>query len=100
MDSSKGKQILRLALPLILQQLCLQLQIWIDRAMLGHVNALFFSAILAVLIAVSVELEPVPIMTARLTSSFHLPRYSLSRNEPSEKPSISCGPPGNRADRT
>lgn len=45
MDSSKGKQILRLALPLILQQLCLQLQIWIDRAMLGHVNALFFSAI-------------------------------------------------------
>lgn len=45
MEASKGKQILRLALPLILQQLCLQMQIWIDRAMLGHVNALFFSAI-------------------------------------------------------
>ena len=38
-------RILRLAFPLILQQLCLQLQIWIDRAMLGHVNAEFFSAI-------------------------------------------------------
>lgn len=42
---SRGKQILSLALPLILQQLCLQLQIWIDRAMLGHLNAEFFSAI-------------------------------------------------------
>lgn len=39
------KQILSLALPLILQQLCLQLQVWIDRAMLGHVNPEFFSAI-------------------------------------------------------
>ena len=38
-------RILHLALHLILQQLCLQLQIWIDRAMLGHVNAEFFSAI-------------------------------------------------------
>ena len=45
MKSSKGKQILQLALPLILQQLCLQMQIWIDRAMLGHLNADFFSAI-------------------------------------------------------
>ncbi len=39
------KRIFHLALPLILQQLCLQLQIWIDRAMLGHVNAAFFAAI-------------------------------------------------------
>ena len=38
-------RILRLALPLVLQQLCLQLQIRIVRAMLGHVNAEFFSAI-------------------------------------------------------
>lgn len=42
---SKSKQILNLALPLILQQLCLQLQVWIDRAMLGHVNPEFFSAV-------------------------------------------------------
>lgn len=42
---STGRRILRLAIPLILQQLCLQLQIWIDRAMLGHVNAEFFSAV-------------------------------------------------------
>ena len=41
----KSKQILTLALPLILQQLCLQLQVWIDRAMLGHVNTEFFAAI-------------------------------------------------------
>ena len=39
------RHILVLALPLILQQLCLQLQIWIDRAMLGHINAAFFSAL-------------------------------------------------------
>lgn len=45
MSISKAKQILQLALPLILQQLCLQLQVWIDRAMLGHINADFFSAI-------------------------------------------------------
>jgi len=38
-------KIIRIALPLILQQLCLQLQIWIDRAMLGHVNPEFFSAV-------------------------------------------------------
>ena len=41
----KIKQILALALPLILQQLCLQMQIWIDRAMLGHINTGFFAAI-------------------------------------------------------
>ena len=45
MSASKIRRILYLALPLILQQLCLQLQLWIDRAMLGHVNAAFFSAI-------------------------------------------------------
>ena len=45
MNRSRAKQIFRLALPLILQQLCLQLQIWIDRAMLGHRNPEFFSAI-------------------------------------------------------
>ena len=45
MTASKARRILYLALPLIMQQLCLQLQIWIDRAMLGHVNAEFFSAI-------------------------------------------------------
>ena len=38
-------QVLRLALPLIAQQVCLQMQVWIDRAMLGHANAVFFSAI-------------------------------------------------------
>ena len=38
-------KIVKIALPLILQQLCLQFQIWIDRAMLGHVNSEFFSAV-------------------------------------------------------
>ena len=45
MKSPKALRILQLALPLILQQLFLQLQVWIDRAMLGHLNAVFFSAI-------------------------------------------------------
>ena len=45
MPASRARRILHLALPLILQQLCLQLQVWIDRAMLGHVNTEFFSAI-------------------------------------------------------
>lgn len=45
MKPANSRRILSLALPLILQQLCLQMQIWIDRAMLGHVNAAFFSAI-------------------------------------------------------
>lgn len=45
MEYSRAKQILRLAIPLILQQLCLQLQLWIDRAMLGHLDSAFFSAI-------------------------------------------------------
>lgn len=45
MKKAQVKQIFQLALPLILQQFCLQLQIWIDRAMLGHLNAEFFSAI-------------------------------------------------------
>lgn len=45
MTASKGKRILQLALPLIFQQLCLQLQVWIDRAMLGHINVDYFSAI-------------------------------------------------------
>lgn len=45
MKNRTASQILRLALPLIAQQLCLQLQVWIDRAMLGHANAVFFSAI-------------------------------------------------------
>ena len=45
MNITKAKQVLHLALPLILQQLCLQMQVWIDRAMLGHLNPDFFSAI-------------------------------------------------------
>ena len=39
------RQITRLALPLILQLICLQLQVWIDQAMLGHVNVEYFSAV-------------------------------------------------------
>lgn len=39
------KAILRIALPLILQQLCLQMQVWVDRAMLGHVDSAYFSAV-------------------------------------------------------
>lgn len=45
MKNRTASQILRLAMPLIAQQLCLQLQVWIDRAMLGHADPVFFSAI-------------------------------------------------------
>ena len=41
---STGK-IFTIAIPLVLQQLSLQMQIWIDRAMLGHVDSTFFSAV-------------------------------------------------------
>jgi Na+-driven multidrug efflux pump len=39
------KKIFAIAVPLILQQLSLQMQLWVDRAMLGHVDARFFSAV-------------------------------------------------------
>jgi putative MATE family efflux protein len=39
------KKILTIAIPLILQQLSLQLQLWVDRAMLGHVDTRYFSAV-------------------------------------------------------
>lgn len=45
MIKANTKAILRIALPLILQQLCLQMQVWIDRAMLGHVDSAYFSAV-------------------------------------------------------
>lgn len=40
-----SKSIFFIALPLILQQLFYQMQIYVDRAMLGHVNSDYFSAI-------------------------------------------------------
>lgn len=39
------RRIISIALPLMIQQLCLQFQVWIDRAMLGHANTEFFSAV-------------------------------------------------------
>jgi putative MATE family efflux protein len=44
------KKIFAIAIPLILQQLSLQMQIWVDRAMLGHVDSRYFSAIGNVLV--------------------------------------------------
>jgi len=39
------KKIFTIAVPLILQQLSLQMQVWVDRAMLGHVDSKYFSAV-------------------------------------------------------
>ncbi len=39
------KKIFTIAIPLILQQLSLQMQVWVDRAMLGHVDSKYFSAV-------------------------------------------------------
>jgi putative MATE family efflux protein len=44
------KKIFAIAVPLILQQLSLQMQIWVDRAMLGHVDSQYFSAVGNVLV--------------------------------------------------
>jgi len=39
------KKIFAIAIPIIIQQLSHQMQIWVDRAMLGHINPEFFSAV-------------------------------------------------------
>ena len=39
------RKIFTIAIPLILEQLSYQVQIWVDRAMLGHVDSFYFSAI-------------------------------------------------------
>jgi putative MATE family efflux protein len=44
------KRILTIAIPLILQQLSMQMQVWVDRAMLGHVDIKYFSAVGNVLV--------------------------------------------------
>jgi len=44
-DKVSTKKILTIAIPLILQQLSLQMQVWVDRAMLGHVDSKYFSAV-------------------------------------------------------
>jgi len=49
-DKSTTKKIFTIALPLIWQQIFLQLQIYVDRAFLGRVNSEFFSAIGNVLV--------------------------------------------------
>jgi putative MATE family efflux protein len=41
-DSNK---IFAIAIPIIIQQLSHQMQVWVDRAMLGHINPEFFSAV-------------------------------------------------------
>ncbi|MCL2230676.1 MAG: MATE family efflux transporter [Treponema sp.] len=39
------KKIFAIAIPIIIQQLSHQMQVWVDRAMLGHINPEFFSAV-------------------------------------------------------
>ncbi|MCL2264540.1 MAG: hypothetical protein FWC22_00745 [Treponema sp.] len=43
-DSIGTKKILAIAMPLILQQIFMQMKVYVDRAMLGRVNSEFFSA--------------------------------------------------------
>jgi len=44
-DSANVKKIFAIAIPIIIQQLSHQMQVWVDRAMLGHINPEFFSAV-------------------------------------------------------
>ncbi|MCL2196608.1 MAG: MATE family efflux transporter [Treponema sp.] len=44
-DRTHVKNIFTIAIPIIIQQLSHQMQVWVDRAMLGHINPEFFSAV-------------------------------------------------------
>jgi len=44
-ENVSTRKIFAIAIPLILQQLSLQMQVWVDRAMLGHVDSKYFSAV-------------------------------------------------------
>jgi len=44
-DKTHIKKIFTIAIPIIIQQLSHQMQVWVDRAMLGHINPEFFSAV-------------------------------------------------------
>ena len=44
-DKISTRRIFNIALPLIFQQLSMQVQIWVDRAMLGHIDSRYFSAV-------------------------------------------------------
>ena len=50
LEEKTTKKILTIAIPLILHQLSMQMQIWVDRAMLGHVDSRYFSAVGNVLV--------------------------------------------------
>lgn len=45
MDKIEKKQIFLIAIPLVMQQLFYQIVIYVDRAILGHINSEYFSAI-------------------------------------------------------
>ncbi|MCL2252366.1 MAG: MATE family efflux transporter [Treponema sp.] len=44
-DKTHIKKIFAIAIPIIVQQLSHQMQVWVDRAMLGYINPEFFSAV-------------------------------------------------------
>lgn len=57
MNITENKKIVAIALPLIIQQLSLQMKMWVDNAMLGHVNPMYFSAIGNVMVPYHVALS-------------------------------------------
>ena len=44
-EKNVNGRIFTIAVPIIIQQLSHQMQVWVDRAMLGHINPEFFSAV-------------------------------------------------------
>jgi len=44
-EKTNVKKIFAIAIPIIIQQLSHQMQVWVDRAMLGHINPEYFSAV-------------------------------------------------------
>jgi len=87
------KTIFKIAVPLIFQQLSMQLQIWVDRAMLGHVDSKYFSAVGNVLVPYYAVIS---IITAICTGTTILIAQSIgAKNESQSKNYAECSFIGN-----
>ena len=93
--STDTKKIFTIALPLICQQIFLQLQVYVDRAMLGRVNSEFFSAIGNVLVPYYAITS---IITAVCTGTTILIAHNIgAKNEDMCKKYAECSFLGNTA---
>jgi len=93
LKNTDTKKIFTIALPLICQQIFLQLKVYIDRAMLGHVNSDFFSAIGNVLVPYNAVLS---VITSICTGTTILIAHNIgAKNEDMYKKYAECSYLGN-----